>query len=74
MEATLKFTLPEERQEFEMATNGPKYKAVLWQLDQYLRSQIKHADLSDAQAGTLELVRTELHEMLHSHQVTIDDY
>ena len=43
--AQLTFRLPEEDAEFRDAVDGGRAKAVLYRLDEYLRGQIKHADL-----------------------------
>lgn len=42
MEATIKFTLPDEQVEFESAASGAKLAAILFDFDQYLRAQEKH--------------------------------
>ena len=43
MKATLKFNLPDEQIEFNMAVQAPKMRYVLWEMDQWLRGQTKHA-------------------------------
>jgi|LakMenE18May11ns_1017448.scaffolds.fasta_scaffold9588516_2 hypothetical protein len=43
MKAILEFDLHEERLEFEQAVNGHKWVHVCWKMDQYLRSNTKHA-------------------------------
>ena len=41
--AILKYKLPEEQEEFELAMKGSCYSALLWSLDQdFLRRNIKH--------------------------------
>jgi coproporphyrinogen III oxidase len=42
MEVILKFNLPEEQSEFDMATNGARTHSVLWEMDQWLRTQYKY--------------------------------
>lgn len=42
MKATLRFTLPEEQAEFNDAVNGGKWKLVLQELDDDLRTSIKY--------------------------------
>ena len=39
---TLSFPLPMCEEEFRVALNGGRYKAVLWDLDQEMRSTIKY--------------------------------
>lgn len=41
--ATLTFQLPEERCEFYLASKGAAWYFVAWELDQWLRGQIKYA-------------------------------
>ena len=42
MKATLTFNLPEESHEFDMATQGANMHSVLWEMDQWLRTQYKY--------------------------------
>jgi glutamate-1-semialdehyde aminotransferase len=55
--AILKFTLPEEESEFRTAQQGREAKSVLWDIDQRLRSLLKHGDPTDAEARLAEEVR-----------------
>ena len=52
--ATLKFTLPEEDVEFKTAMQGREAKVVLWDIDQKLRSLLKHGEPTPAQAVLAE--------------------
>ena len=49
MKAVLEFEFPKDDVEFYFATNGEKMSVTLWEIDQWLRSKIKHApdDMSD---------------------------
>lgn len=62
----LKFKLPEERDEFEVAQKAADYKIALFELDQWLRSRIKYHDLSTEHQDILQSVRDEL------HRITVD--
>jgi hypothetical protein len=42
--AMLRFDLPEEETEFQSAIHGADYKAILWNIDQMLRSHVKHGE------------------------------
>ena len=44
MKATLEFSLPEEREEFEMTNKAGDYYSQLHEIDNYLRSLLKHGD------------------------------
>jgi len=65
MEAILKFTLPDEQSDFELAVNGYKWSLVAWELDQWLRSQIKYApeEMSQDVYDAFEQCRDKLHEI-----------
>jgi hypothetical protein len=74
MKATLKFNLPEDDHEFTMATKGADMHSVLWDYDQWLRGKIKYSPetMSEEVYNTYEECRRELHEMMGSHQVSLD--
>ena len=44
MKATLEFDLPDEKEEFEIAVKSRDYYSQLWDIDQHLRSLLKHGD------------------------------
>ena len=72
MEAILKFNLPEDHIEFEMAVNGSKMHSVLWEMDQYLRKHIKYDEsLSEEQLRVYEGVREELHGFMVENKVDL---
>ena len=62
MKATLEFNLPEEREEFEGATDGWKWQSVVWDFDQMLREKIKHGNQEE-----LVPVREALRELVSEH-------
>jgi hypothetical protein len=43
MKAILEFNLPEDNIEYELVNNAGKMHSVLWDMDQWLRGQTKHA-------------------------------
>lgn len=55
--ATLKFVLPEEEAEFNAANQGRLAKIALWDIDQKLRSLLKHGEPTPAQAVLAEEIR-----------------
>jgi hypothetical protein len=61
MIAILKFKLPEEREEFELAQNGVGYSIVLEELDNWLRTKTKY---ENQETVTVNEVRTKLRELL----------
>jgi hypothetical protein len=40
----LEFNLPEEENEFNLASNSRNYYSALWEIDQFLRSKVKYAN------------------------------
>jgi len=74
MKATLEFNLPEDQDEFNFSTRGSNYYIILWDIDQWLRSKMKHDDtLTDGQYEAYEKTREELRDMMTSRGITFDD-
>ena len=69
MKAKLIFNLPDEQEEFNDAVNGNAFKAVIWELDQYMRSQIKHGELADDVHDKVQEIRDQLHSILNDNNV-----
>jgi hypothetical protein len=70
-EAILKYNLPEEQDDFELAVNAGKYYSVLWDLDQYLRNFVKYpSDREDPiLTDTMAKVRDELWKLINEHNL-----
>lgn len=71
---TIEFNLPEEQYEFEQAVNAGKFRTVLWELDQFLRSKTKYADdnATEEQIAAYYELRDELHRLMGEDNVTLD--
>ena len=69
MEAILKFNLPEEQSDFDLAVNGAKAQSALCDMDQWLRSQTKYApdDMSEDTFKAFELCREQLREIVYEN-------
>lgn len=74
MKAILKFNLPEENPEFQLAVNAVKWYSVVWDIDQYLRGQTKHApdDMPEEEYKALVRVREELYRIINENGVSFD--
>ena len=75
MEAILKFNLPEDHIEFEMAVNGSKMHSVLWEMDQWLRAQYKYmpdGEYSKDKYETFEKCREHLREIMFENGVKFE--
>ena len=72
MKAQLTFNLPEDHEEFTDAVNGNAYKAVIWQIDQYMRSEEKHGNYSDEVTNIITEIREELRSIMNEHKVSYE--
>ena len=74
MKATLEFNLPEEAQEFRTAINGWKFKSVLNEINEDLRSKIKwQDDMSDEVRQALQAVRDDMYQRLSEHNINLEE-
>lgn len=63
MRATLEFTLPEEREEFDSALRGGKAFAFIHDFEEFLRREYKHQELPEDSSVLWKLVRTKFFEL-----------
>ena len=75
MEAILKFKLPEDHAEFEMATKGSDMYSALWEMDQWLRQQYKYMPdegYSGDKYDAYYEAREKLREIISEHSINFD--
>ena len=74
MEAILKFNLPEETNDFELAVNAVKMYSIIWSLDQWLRTNTKYAsdNISSDTYKAYEQCREKLHELMTDYNINFD--
>ena len=74
MEAILKFNLPEDQYEFDMACKGSVMHTILWDMDQWLRGKIKYApaDQTEEAYRVYEETREQLRELMLQYDVKLD--
>jgi hypothetical protein len=70
VKATLEFDLPEEREEFELASNGIRWMCVLNDVDETLRSCIKHGHEFKSVDDALERIRCVINERMSDEGLT----
>jgi hypothetical protein len=69
----LEFDSFEEQEEARMAIDGGKYKLVIWNLDQHLRSEMKYNDNLDEKVyDEFEQLRNKLRQLLGDQGLTMD--
>ena len=57
MKAILEFNLPEEEEQFDVATKAMDWALLVWDIDQFMRNKIKYDQDTN---GVLKLVRERL--------------
>ena len=74
MEAIIKFNLPEDEEDFQVAVNGKKMYSVLWEMDQWLRSNTKYApdSMSEDTYNAYQKSRNQLHEFMNDVNISIN--
>lgn len=69
----LEFDPFEDREEMESAINGSKWKMLVWDLDQHLRSELKYNDVITGDVyDALEKIRKHLHELKNDSGLTLE--
>lgn len=77
----LEFDALEDAQDARTALDGWKWKSVIWDLDQMLRSTVKHGmsfiepnkQASDVEIDVADKIRDEIREMLTSSGLNLED-
>ena len=59
--------MPEEKDDFRLAYHGIDFALSLWDLNQWLRNEIKHKDREE-----LKEIQDKLHEFLEKYEVSLD--
>jgi hypothetical protein len=73
MKATLEFNLPDDQVDFNDAVNGQRWRLMVWNFDQYLRSELKYNDkLSEEQYKVYEQVRDTLWQKMNEDNLSLD--
>jgi hypothetical protein len=64
-----KFSLPKDKETYQIFLQAEAMHAVLWDLDQWLRSYTKYQE--ESAWPKADEVRTKLYEMLNEREVTL---
>ena len=68
---TLSYTLPEEREEYAITMAAGDYYAVLFDLDNFLRSKLKYEELTESDEAVYRDVRRKLNDLISEYNVEI---
>ena len=72
MKAILEFNLPEDKVDFDLATKAYNLWHVCWQMDQYLRKEIKYNDdKSFEEVKLLQKLREEINGFMIENNVDL---
>lgn len=71
MKATLRFTLPEELEEFNNARNGPHFLSIIEEMKAYLRTKTKYEShkYTEEQMKIFEEVTEKLYQIINDSEV-----
>ncbi len=69
--AILEFTLPEDQQDFEDASNGWKYKHVISELQEYVRHRLKYDVVDLTTYKNLEEIRDKIVQFLDDNNLEL---
>lgn len=73
MTASLSFTLPEDRYEFDAAVQGEQWRNTLSELDQELRSRIKYEEnKNNLCPNTMSFLRERISELMAANNLSFD--
>lgn len=62
----LKFKLPEEREEFELAQQGSAWKCVIEEIDNNLRGKVKYEEI---ESMTIDEIRTLIRKIVEEYEL-----
>lgn len=71
MKAILEFNLPEDELDLSNAINGNKFKLILWDMDQHLRSIAKYSE-NEEEVRVAEELRDKLQEYFSQYNISIE--
>ena len=76
MKVTLHFNLPEEKSEYVLVNKSSDMYCILWNFDQWLRSEIKYGSdkFTPDERDVLDKVRKKLYEIFDDYNFRWDDY
>lgn len=72
MEAILRFNLPKDSEEFAVMSKAQDLYFVVYDLEQYLRSELKYKELDEATYEAYESIRDKLYDILEYHGCSLD--
>jgi len=73
MEVIIKFSDEDAAEDAKIALDGYKWKSAIWELDQYLRSEIKYNEQLPSEVDeAFEKLRDKIREILSDSNLTME--
>lgn len=73
MKVIIEFTDEDAASDAQVALDGWKYKAAIWDLDQHLRNEVKYSEsLPSEVAEAYENLREKIREILSDNNLTME--
>lgn len=69
---TLEFDPFEDREDMESAINGWKWKMLAWDLDQWMRGEMKYAQISQETYDAYETIREKIRTEMAQYGLSLD--
>ena len=71
MKAILEFNLPDDQQEHQDALNGYKWRLVVQDIADHLRSSLKHGSHTVEELDVLESIAKRVHETISDYELSL---
>jgi hypothetical protein len=73
MKVIIEFTDEDAASDAQVALDGWKYRAAIWEIDQYLRNQVKYNEKLPSEVGeAYENLRDKIREILSDSNLTME--
>lgn len=66
MKATLEFNLPEESDDFTLATKGPVYYSIISEIVEYFRNKLKYCEYTQEEGRIMEGIQKDILDIVGS--------
>jgi len=73
MKAILEFNMEDDRTDFQLAVDAPKWYTLAWEFDQYLRTRMKYEEnISEDEYKAVEAARDKFRELMNESGLLFD--
>lgn len=75
MKVIIEFTDEDAASDAQVALDGWKYRAAIWEIDQHLRNEVKYNEQLPSEVGeAYEKLRDKIREILSDSNLTMEQY